>query len=65
MKAEDTPCSRGQIPIRRGGLVAFVKANLKPDAMTETQRYASGIRFNAQMKSRLLPQLKTALAVAP
>jgi aminopeptidase N len=42
-------------------LIAFVKAQLPADALTETERSASAIRFNAQLKARLLPQLAAVL----
>jgi hypothetical protein len=42
-------------------LVSYVKANLPPEALTEANRTADQIRFQARLKARLLPQITAAL----
>jgi aminopeptidase N len=42
-------------------LLAYVRANLPPEALTMATRTADQIRFQAKLKSRLLPQITAAL----
>jgi aminopeptidase N len=42
-------------------LVAYVKATLPPETLTEASRTADQIRFQARLKARLLPQIVAAL----
>jgi aminopeptidase N len=46
-------------------LLAYVKVNLPPEALTMANRTADQIRFQARLKARLLPQLEAAFHNAP